>query len=123
VSRHIHAAPDAAWALLASTGTWTRWGPSVTAVEPAAADLAEGLVGRVRTPVGVWLPFRITHLEAGRSWAWSVLGIPATTHTVEAVDDGCRVTFGVPAPAFPYLLVCRLALRRIAAELAGAADG
>jgi uncharacterized protein YndB with AHSA1/START domain len=117
VSRHVAAGPDAAWELLTSTRAWTRWGPSVTAVEPADAVVFEGLVGRVRTPVGLWLPFRITALVPGHSWAWSVLGIPATSHQVEAEPGGSRVTFGVPGPALPYLLVCRLALRRIAAAL------
>jgi len=120
VSKCIAATPSAAWELLASTGTWTRWGPSVTAVEPADTDLAEGLTGRVRTAIGIWLPFRITHLDECRSWSWSVLGIPATSHEVDAIPGGCRVTFGVPFPGFPYLLICQLALGRIARELEAA---
>jgi hypothetical protein len=123
VSRCVAATPDAAWELLTSTGTWSQWGPSVTAVEPAEAVLAEALVGRVRTPFGLWLPFRITHLDEGHSWSWSVLGIPATTHQVDAVPGGCRVTFGVPGPAVPYLLCCRLALHRMAAHLEAGAEG
>lgn len=77
--------------------------------------------GRVRTPVGLWLPFRVTRCEPPHFWAWSVLGIPATTHTVEPAPGGCRISFGVPAVAFPYLVVCLVALRRIAAllEVAG----
>ncbi len=121
MSQRIAATPGAAWQLLASTGTWTEWGPSVTAVEPAEAVLSEGLVGRVRTPLSVWLPFRITHLEPHRCWSWSILGIPATSHRVDALPGGCRVTFGVPVLAFPYLLICRSALRRIATSLEGGA--
>jgi hypothetical protein len=117
VSRFVAATPEAAWELLASTGSWLQWGPSITAVEPAHAVLSEGLAGRVRTPFGVWLPFRITDLQPQHSWTWSVLGIPATSHRVEAVPGGCRVTFGVPGPAVPYLLICRWALHRIARNL------
>jgi hypothetical protein len=117
VSRFVAATPEAAWELLASTGTWTQWGPSVTAVEPANAVLSEGLAGRIRTPFGVWLPFRITHLQPQHSWTWSVLGIPATSHRVDAVPGGCRVTFGVPGLAVPYLLICRWGLHRIARNL------
>ena len=102
VTRTMAASPDAAWDLLASTGTWARWGPSVTAVEPADTLPSAGLVGRVRTPLGIWLPFRI---------------IPATSHRVDTAPGGCSVTFEVPGPALPYLLICRTALRRIAAEI------
>jgi hypothetical protein len=122
VSRRMAATPDAAWRLLASTAAWTRWGPSVTAVQPASAVVSAGMIGRVRTPLGLWFPFRITNVEPNRSWTWSVLGIPATTHRVDAVPGGCRVTFGVPAPAFPYLVVCRAALRRMASVLEAGAD-
>ena len=117
VSRSYAVPVEAAWSLLVSTGTWSRWGPSVRGVEPSAAVLTEGLRGRVRTPLGIWLPFRITQLEPQHSWTWSVLGIPATSHRVDAEPGGSRVTFGVPRLAFPYLVVCRLALGRIAAEL------
>jgi hypothetical protein len=48
-----------------------------------------------------------------KTWAWTVAGVPATTHTVEPAPGGCRVAFGVPTPAAPYALVCRAALRRI----------
>ena len=122
MSQCIAATPGAAWDLLATTGTWTRWGPSVTAVEPADTFLSEGLNGRVRTVIGIWLPFRITHVDQRHSWSWSVLGIPATSHQVDAVPGGCRVTFGVPSVGFPYLLICQLALRRIARELEAASD-
>jgi hypothetical protein len=73
--------------------------------------------GRVRTPLGIWLAFEITACDPPHSWAWSVLSIPATSHAIAAVDGGCRVSFSVPAPAFAYLAVCRLALARIAAQL------
>jgi len=63
------------------------------------------------------VPFRVTRFEPPRQWAWSVLGVPATSHTVEEVPGGCRVGIAVAAPAIAYLVVCRLALARIAAAL------
>ena len=62
---------------------------------------------------GVWVPFRVTAFERGRRWAWSVAGVPATTHLVEPIAGGCRVTFGVPVLAAAYAPVCAVALRRI----------
>ena len=117
VSRTVAAPPAAAWDLLTSTGTWTRWGPSVSAVDPPDAPLYAGLAGRVRTPVGIWLPFRITDVVPLHTWTWSILGLPATGHTVDSVPGGCRITFGVPPVAALYLPVCWWALRRIASEL------
>ncbi|MDE3205533.1 MAG: SRPBCC family protein [Acidobacteriota bacterium] len=114
VSRTVAATPEAAWELLASTRTWAMWGPSVTAVDPPDATIEAGMHGRVRTPLGPWLPFCITRCDPPRSWAWTVLGIPATTHTITPVPGGCRISFGAPTVALPYLAVCRVALGRIA---------
>ncbi len=117
VGRSVRASPEAAWALISSTDTWPDWGLTVSAAEPVGATVQVGLRGRVRTPVGLWLPFEITDCDPPRSWAWSVLSVPATSHVVEPAPGGCRVSFAVPTPAFAYLAVCRLALERIAALL------
>ncbi len=113
VSRVIPVDPSVVWDLLVDTSRWSEWGPSVTRVDLPTVKLRAGSTGRVRSPLGFWLPFTITGFEDGRAWSWTVAGIPATTHTVEPTPDGCRVTFGVPMLAAPYALVCRAALRRI----------
>lgn len=118
VDRFISAPPEAAWDVLVDLGSWPQWGPSVQRAEldtaagaPAALHL--GSTGRVWTPVGIALPFVITEFEPGRYWAWVVAGIAATTHRVDPVEGGCRVTFAVPWWAPVYLPVCVIALRRI----------
>lgn len=121
VGRTMAVDPCIVWELLVDTSRWADWGPSVATVECADGRLGAHATGHVRTPIGVSLPFVVTEFTEGRSWAWSVAGVPATTHTVEPVPGGCRVTFGVPAVAAPYTLVCRSALRRIE-RLARAAD-
>ncbi|MEL7207631.1 MAG: SRPBCC family protein [Actinomycetota bacterium] len=114
--RTVPAPADRVWPLLADTGWWPRWGPSVRAVEPDGVVIEPGLVGRVQTAVGPWMGFEIGEVVPGRRWDWSVAGIAATSHVVDPVDEfTCRVGFGVPTAAAPYLAVCRLALRRIAA--------
>jgi hypothetical protein len=121
VDRFVPAAPEVVWDLLVDTSRWPEWGPSVTAVEldyahathATTARITAGSTGRVRTAVGVWVPFRITGFNDGRRWSWNVAGIPATSHTVEPAPGGCRVGFGVPLLAAPYALVCRVALERI----------
>jgi len=115
VSRGIAASAEEVWALLTDTGKWPEWGPSITGVEPSAASggLAPGSRGKVRTILGVALPYTVTAFEPGRSWSWSVAGIPATGHRVLPQDGGCLVTFTVPWWAPAYLPVCALALRRI----------
>ena len=113
VSRFVPAEPAVAWDLLVDTTRWADWGPSVTRVDVPDVRLREHSTGRVRSPVGVWIPFRVTDFDEGRMWSWSVGGVRATTHSVERVPGGCRVSFGVPALVAPYALVCREALRRI----------
>lgn len=102
------------WPLIARFDRWASWGPSITAVEADAVEVAPGVTGRLRTVMGPWLPFEITEVEAGRSWDWRVAGVPATDHRVDPVGDGrSRVTFTAPWPAAPYLAVVAIALRRI----------
>lgn len=68
----------------------------------------------MQTAVGVWVPFEITEFDEGRSWSWEVYGVPATDHRVEPIDEQrCRVGFGAPGVASPYLAVCAVALGRI----------
>lgn len=113
VSRHIDAPADAVWKLLVDTDAWPRWGPTVAGAEVDGGVLALGATGRVRTPVGVTLPFTITEFEPGRRWAWSVAGVPATTHSVEPDGTGCRASMAAPLWAPAYLPVLAIALRRI----------
>ena len=113
VSRHIDAPAAAVWRVLVDLDAWPRWGPSVSGAELDGDELTLGATGRVHTPVGVAVPFTITEFEPGHGWAWSVAGVPATTHTVEPDGAGCRASMGVPWWAPGYLAVCAIALRRI----------
>jgi len=113
--RNVDAPAETVWRVLADTGWWPRWGPSVGAVEPAEGLVTTGLRGRVRTPIGLWLPFVVDDVMDGRSWRWTVAGVGATDHAVdERGPSASRVGMGVPRLARPYLAVCRVALGRIA---------
>ena len=113
--RDVDAPAASVWTLLADTTWWPGWGPSVRAVEPADGRVTPGLRGRVQTPVGLWVPFVIDDVTEGRSWRWTVAGIIATDHAVEEVGrSSSRVGIAVPRLARPYLVVCRVALGRIA---------
>ena len=114
-SLDIDAPADRAWDLVASFEHWPSWGVSVSDVEAPEARVRPGLRGRVRTVVGLWLPFEITDVDPGRSWSWRVARIPATGHEVEPLGpDRCRVTFTVAWPVAPYRIVLRRSLRRLA---------
>jgi uncharacterized protein YndB with AHSA1/START domain len=102
------------WPYLAEFRHWPAWGPTVSAVEADADEVAPGVTGRVRTPVGVWLPFTITDVVPGRAWDWRVGGVPATGHVLtETGEATCRVEFTAPSVAAPYLPVLRAGLRRL----------
>jgi hypothetical protein len=115
VSRNVRALPENVWHVLVDVDAWPRWGPTVTRAEvEGGGPIRFGSSGRIWTPLGIALPFKIIELDEGRYWKWEVAGIPATRHTVEPADGGCRVTFGAPWWATAYLPVCVIALNRIA---------
>lgn len=114
VHRELAADPATVWDLLVDPARWPEWGPSVRSAEVAGGVLGPGAEGTVTTAVGVRLPFRVTRFDPGGRWAWAVAGLPATDHTVDPTGPGrCRIGFGVPWPAAPYLAVCRVALDRL----------
>ncbi|KQP29340.1 SRPBCC family protein [Aeromicrobium sp. Leaf272] len=114
VHRHVDVAPDAVWSLLVDLDAWPRWGPSVRrAALDDGGELGLGARGHVWTAVGVRLSFEVTSFDPGRSWAWRVAGVPATTHAVRPDGDGCRASMGAPLWAPAYLPVLAAALVRI----------
>ncbi len=118
-TRVIGAPAEELWRLLVTPDEWPRWGPTVRSASVDGGELALGSTGTVTTIAGVDLPFEVTAYDEGSRWAWKVGGISATDHTVEAVDaERCRVGFGVPWPAAPYLVVCSDALRRLSQMVA-----
>jgi hypothetical protein len=122
VASEVDAPATRVWDLLVDPVRWPLWGPSVRAAVLEADRLAAGATGTVSTVLGLRLRFRITTFEPGRRWAWTVGGVGATDHVVDALGPGrCRVAFGMPWPAAPYLPVCRVAITRIA-RLATSAD-
>ena len=104
------------WEVLVETRHWPEWGPTVTRVD-GPARIVHGTTGRVRTPVGIWLPFEITEFDERHQWSWNVGGVGATGHRVERVEragqDATRLTFTAPTWAVAYLPVLRTGLRRI----------
>lgn len=118
IARSVPGPCHRVWDLLVDTERWKEWGPSVTAVFCAERRIRYGLTGWVETPFGMRVPFRITDFEEGRFWAWTVGGIPATGHRVEDFGQGrCRLSFSVPTVAAPYVVICWVAMARIATIL------
>lgn len=116
VDRHIRAPAAAVWRLLVDLDSWPRWGPSVrgATLDDGSRELSADCTGRVRTAVGISVPFTVTEFDPGRRWAWAVAGVAATTHEVTPDGEGCLVRFEVPRWAPGYLPVCAVALGRIA---------
>ena len=114
IRRTIDAPPTTLWALLTDVDQWPRWGPSVRSAELAGGRFEVDESGTVTTIGGLRLGFVLTAVEPETRWTWSVAGVPATDHVLEPLGpERCRVGFGVPWPAIPYLAACWLALRRL----------
>jgi uncharacterized protein YndB with AHSA1/START domain len=115
VRRTIDAPAARVWQLLTDVHACPRWGPSIRAarLDDPGIGLTRHATGAVTVLGGVTLRFVITEFTDGRSWAWDVGGVPATSHHVD--DDGgrCVASIDVPIPAALYLAICHLGLRRI----------
>lgn len=112
------ASPYILWDLITDTTQWPRWGPTVKAVRNSERYIRQGSAGHVLTAVGIWLPFVITEYEHECFWSWKVASIQATGHRVQPTETGgCHLWFEVPIVAAPYLVVCQMALNRIAKVL------
>lgn len=110
----FNTAAETVWELITDTCTWPKWGPSIRAVDAGERYIRLGSTGLILTYPGIWLPFTITMFEPERFWAWRVKGMRATGHRLVAIGtDKSRLGFTVPPWAFPYGVVCRIALNRI----------
>jgi len=114
VSKKINSTPERVWDLLTDTAKWSQWGPSVRAVECEHRFSQPLCTGYVRTLLGIRLPFIITSFQHLEYWNWRVGNLEATGHRLVRHPDGCTVIFDMPWWAFPYTLICLLALNRIA---------
>ena len=115
VGKAYDASPHIIWELITDTSQWNRWGPTVKAVRTPQRFIGLASEGQVLTPLGIWLPFVVTDYEHERFWNWKVASVRATGHRLQSTDDGGAILwFEVPLIAFPYLVICRMALSRIA---------
>ena len=120
ISCLVKVSPETLWDLLTDTYRWVEWGPSILEVQCSGRYIRKGSRGRVKTAVGLWIPFVVTEFDPGRRWSWRVGGVRATGHRVEPqVGRICRLIFEVPVFAAPYLVVCRIAMGRIVRILEG----
>ena len=114
IAMAIHCTAEDAWRRLTDTQQWPHWGPSVSEVACDQRFIGPGSKGRVKTSLGFWVPFTITEYRNQRFWSWRIGPFPATGHRVSIEDETtCVVAFDMPWWAFPYLIVCRIALGRI----------
>lgn len=114
VGREYDVPASLLWEILTDTRQWPLWGPSLTQVECSDRFITVGSSGRVRTVLGIWLPFTITGFKHMQYWGWRIGRFNATGHQLTLLQpERCRLTFSMPWWAAPYLVVCFIALQRI----------
>jgi hypothetical protein len=110
----INAPSKIVWEILTDTSYWTIWGPSVSSIRSKDRFIQSGTTGHVKVLGAIWLPFNITDFVPGKNWSWKVMNIHATGHRLESISTNqCRLFFEVPIIAFPYILICKIAIQRI----------
>ena len=113
--------PDEVWERYALPGRWPGWSPHILGVESSGARIAAGVVGHVRGPLGVRVPFALVDVdEPGREWRWTVQAGPVRVgllHWVTAGPGGGTTTglrMHGPLPVLlGYTPLAQLALHRL----------
>ncbi len=114
VSHTIDASSHDVWRIMTDTRLWPYWGPSVHEVKCTDTVVRVGSTGRIKLFKSFWVKFAITEFEEGKYWSWHILGFRTTGHRVEPISaTRCRAVFMVPIFAAPYVVVCKMALKRI----------
>jgi hypothetical protein len=116
VGQAIAAEPTRVWDLVSDTTRWPEWNLVIAAVECDDQHVKLGSEGRVQTPVGMWLPFKITSFDEGHLWGWRVMGIPATGHRIERLagqPGSAYARVSIPFVSAAYAPVAQLTLRRL----------
>ena len=113
--------PAEAWDRYRVVGRWPEWSPQIMGVVTEAERIGQGVTGRVRSPLGVTLPFVVDEVDdACRVWTWSVFVGPVRLqlrHWVSPGPDGGSTTgtrLRGPAPLVAsYAPLTLLALQRL----------
>ena len=101
--------------MLTDTRLWPIWGPSICKVESSDDIIRLGSSGKIRTTIGLTVPFLIDRFEPGAYWSWKIGPVRATGHRIRPIANECTlVAFEVPLWAPFYLLVCLSAFHRMA---------
>lgn len=99
MKKRSSAAPDQVWALVARPENWSRWAPHVRgAWGLGRPEVEQGRLGAARLLGVLPVPARITEVEPGRRWCWTV-GPIRIVHEVEPAGSGSVVSMTVDGPA------------------------
>ena len=110
----IDAPSKIVWEILTDTTYWKIWGPSVSSIRCKDRFIQSGTTGQVKVLGLIWLPFIITDFVPQKNWSWRVINIHATGHRLESISTNqCCLIFEVPIIAFPYILICKIAIQKI----------
>jgi len=112
--------PQVSWDRYVVLARWSSWAPQISGVDADAERLQPGLTGRVRTSVGLKVPFVITDVDAAAmTWSW-IVGAGPVRHTLHHAiaprGSGTRATLAIEGAAplvTAYAPLAWWALRRL----------
>lgn len=95
--------PQVSWDRYAELNRWSTWAPQISSVEADGDLLHPGLTGRVRTSVGVSVPFVVTDVDApAMTWSWIAWVGPVRLtlhHAITPRGTGARASLAIEGAA------------------------
>lgn len=108
----IQAPPDRVWAALRDIERWPEWTPTISSIRLIdLGPLAVGSRAIVRQPKLLPARWKVTEIEAGRSFTWITVGpgtLVTARHGIEGTGNNSRVKLSLDFAGFLGPVFARL---------------
>lgn len=123
----VAAPPEVVWGILSDVERWPEWTPTMKSVRLIEGDsIAVGTAARIQQPAQPAATWRVTQVDAGRSFTWGTRNLGMTmvgTHVIEPIAIGSRVTLGIDISGLSAAILMPLIQGQIRKAVAIEAQG